>query len=193
MPNETPVLRRATPADAALLAELGARTFRDAFAADNRPEDMALYLRQAFSTDQIEAELREPGSVFLLAGTGNGAPPLGYARLVAGPAPPCVHGPRPVELSRIYVEQSVVGGGYGAALMRASLEEASRGGFATIWLGVWERNLRAVRFYERWGFVTVGEHEFVLGTDVQSDLVMERSLELGPSERAAAATPEVRE
>jgi len=62
----------------------------------------------------------------------------------------------------------------GAALMRASLDAARLSGHRTLWLGVWERNTRAISFYEQWQFATVGEHKFRLGSDNQTDLIMAR-------------------
>src|ERR671913_1701574 len=92
-------IRRATPADAALLAELGARTFAETFDADNRPEDMAAYLASAFSVEQTKRELSDPRSTWLVAEIDGEA--AGYAKLHAGEAPECVRGPDPVELARI--------------------------------------------------------------------------------------------
>lgn len=169
-------VRPATLDDVALLADLGARTFRDAFEADNRPEDMQQYLGQAFDPAVIAEEFRASGSTFLLGydEAFDSERPVGYTRLLAGSAPECVSGPKPVQLVRIYVEQKATGGGHGSSLMRATLDEARGQSFETIWLGAWELNERAVRFYERWGFRVVGSKEFVFGEDLQRDLVMVR-------------------
>ena len=170
-------LRTATVADAALLADLGARTFRGAFAADNDPDDLALYLAEAFTPERLAAEIADPSSTFFVAHDAAGAP-VGYARLVADRPHEAVSGARVAELARIYADQSVLGLGVGAALMRACLDAAA--GHDAIWLGVFERNPRAIRFYERWGFRTVGETTFTVGTDVQRDVVMARRLPGGP-------------
>jgi GNAT superfamily N-acetyltransferase len=167
-------IRRAGPADAALLAELGARTFHETFAADNRPEDMAAYLASAFSVEQTERELSDPRSIWLVAEIDGAA--AGYAKLYAGAAPECVRGPDPVELARIYAARAWLGRGVGALLLRACLEEARRGGHRTIWLGVWERNERARAFYRKWDFRDAGTQIFQLGSDTQTDVVMEREL-----------------
>ncbi|MFA9491557.1 MAG: GNAT family N-acetyltransferase, partial [Anaerolineales bacterium] len=86
--------------------------------------------------------------------------------------------PKPIELVRIYVEEEVVGQGLGSALMKACLEEIKTNGLGTIWLAVWQKNQRAIDFYKRWGFEKVGVKEFVVGSDVQDDFIMERSVEL---------------
>lgn len=167
-------LRQAASSDAALLAELGARIFHETFAADNALEDMAAYLETAFHPNQVAKELSDPRALFLIAES-EGAP-IGYAKLLAGEPEPCVAGPRPIELVRLYVQADWHGKGVGAELMRACLEQAQTMGFETIWLGVWPQNRRADAFYRKWGFREVGTHTFQFGSDAQTDLVMERSL-----------------
>lgn len=167
-----PVIRRAGIADAALLAELGARTFVETFAADNRPEDMAAYLATAFGPEQQVAELTDSHSTFLIAEVDGVA--AGYAKIHPGRTPERVTGERPIELVRLYVSQVWLGRGVGAALMRDCLGEARRAGYQTLWLGVWERNNRALAFYRKWDFREVGKHIFQLGDDPQIDILMER-------------------
>ncbi len=167
-------IRRASQDDTELIIELGARTFLDAFGLDNNPEDMEKYITSAFNPAQIASELSDPASIFLLAYIAE--KPVGYAKLQADEAPDCVRGFKPIELVRIYVEQGVMGKGYGAALMKACIEEAWQMGYETLWLGVWEYNERAQIFYRKWGFIQVGSKKFMIGSDVQQDLVMARSV-----------------
>jgi diamine N-acetyltransferase len=169
-----PAIRRATPDDAAPLTELAARTFWDTFAEHNRREDMEAYMSVAFTAPQLAAEIADPRATFFVAEAGGTL--AGYAKLYAGDAPPCVTGPRPVELARLYVSRDCLGAGVGQELMQACLDEARRAGHATMFLGVWERNERAKAFYLKHGFKFVGEHIFVLGEDRQTDLLMERAL-----------------
>jgi ribosomal protein S18 acetylase RimI-like enzyme len=168
-----PVVRRARAEDAALLAELGARTFEETFAADNRPENISAYLVSAFGQAQLAAELADPHSLFLIAEIQEVA--AGYAKLRAGVAPESVT-KKPIELERLYVSLEWLGRGVGAALMRACIAEAVQKGYRTIWLGVWENNHRARTFYRKWNFREVGEHIFQLGDDPQTDILMERLL-----------------
>jgi GNAT superfamily N-acetyltransferase len=165
-------VRYASAADNVLLAELGARTFYDSFAADNTPENMAAYLAASFSPAKQAAELADPSSVFLIAEV-KGAP-VGFARLRQGPPPAGITGLRPLEIARLYARQEWIGHGVGAALMQACLEEAEKRGCDTLWLDVWEHNLRARAFYRQWGFVEVGAQLFRLGDDLQNDLLMQR-------------------
>ena len=172
--SNQPHIRTATPADAEPLAALAERTFRDTFANDNSAGDMEAYVRDSFSLDRVRAELADGANTFLLAFVDGVEEPTGYAKLRTGTTDPSVTGPDPVELQRLYVDRSAIGHGVEAALMRASLEAARSAGHRTLWLGVWERNVRAISFYEKWGFETVGDHVFRLGSDDQRDLIMER-------------------
>ena len=167
-------IRKATEADASLLAEVGARTFDDTFAADNSPEDMASYLASAFGPSIQAAELADPSATFLIAEVDGEA--AGYAKLQASDAPGCVVGDKPIEIVRLYAERKFHGRGVGAALMRECLRAAEQAGAQTMWLGVWEHNHRAQAFYRKWGFRQVGDHEFRLGADIQTDILMAREL-----------------
>ncbi len=157
-----------------MLAELAARTFYEAFASANTPENMQAYISEAFTVSQLSAEISDPGATFLIAEVDGS--PQGYAKLYAGEAPPCIDGPSPVEISRIYIDQTCLGTGLGPALMQACLDEARRAGHQVIFLGVWERNLRAQAFYRKWGFEKVGDHVFQMGDDPQNDWIMMRRL-----------------
>lgn len=170
--NSGLTIRRGTPADALLLSELGTVTFSETFAADNTTEDMAAYIATAFSVEQQTRELEDPASIFLIAEVDGSA--AGYARLYAGEPEKGVEGTKPIELVRLYVSREWLGRGIGAELMRACIDEAHQAGHDSVWLGVWERNIRAQAFYRKWNFRSVGEHMFRLGADLQRDLVMER-------------------
>jgi GNAT superfamily N-acetyltransferase len=167
--------------DNELLALLCARTFRDTFGPDNTAEDMAAYLAQAFSPEKQAAELADPGTCFLIAEVEEEA--VGYARLREGPAPDGILPGRPIEIVRFYSVAAWIGRGVGAALMKRCLEHARQRGCETIWLDVWERNSRAIAFYQRWGFAEVGTQAFVLGSDVQRDLLMARPVQVNPAAR----------
>ncbi len=173
--NSLPLrIRSGCADDAALLAELGARTFAETFAADNSPENMAAYLTTAFNPTQQTAELADPLASFHIAEADGVA--LGYAMLRSGNVPEQVTGAEPIELVRLYVSQESLGSGVGAALMQACVERAQRAGYDTLWLGVWENNTRAQAFYYKWNFVKVGTHVFQLGDDPQTDFLMQRSV-----------------
>jgi ribosomal protein S18 acetylase RimI-like enzyme len=169
-------IRQATLEDAKLLTDLSYTTFWDAFAhhPKNAPDDLAHYMRQAFNIDQISAELADPQSIFLIASIDE--KPAGYAKLILDSIEEGVTAERPVELSRLYSHQEYLGRGVGQNLMDACFDRGRDDGYDVMWLGVWEFNPRAQRFYEKNGFRVVGKHTFVLGSDPQTDLLMQREL-----------------
>jgi ribosomal protein S18 acetylase RimI-like enzyme len=171
-PKPNPVIRRAKLADADLLAELGARTFSETFAAHNSPADMAAYLASSFGPAHQAVELADPHSSFRIAEVEGVA--VGYAMLRSGDVLDRVTDDDPIELVRLYVAQEYLGRRVGAALMRGCISDAKQQGYRTLWLGVWEHNHRARTFYRKWNFRDVGTHIFHLGNDAQTDILMER-------------------
>jgi ribosomal protein S18 acetylase RimI-like enzyme len=173
-------IRTARSADAPRLSRLAATTFRDTFEAENSPEDLERYLAETFTPEQQAAEIADPENTILVAEHGyssDNVELVGYAHLASGSVPEAVVGPAPLELKRLYVARAWHGRGVAQALMSALLDAARARGAKTLWLGVWERNPRAVAFYEKYGFTRVGEHSFTLGSDEQTDWVFVRPLE----------------
>jgi len=175
--NEDLVIRRAEDQDLHGLADLAARSFRDTFGADNDASNIEDYLGSSLTVESARNEFSDSSNIFLLALRGGHGAPIGYAKLCTTTEDPSIDGQNTVEIERIYADKSEIGRGVGAALMRACLGVAGDFGCQTIWLGVWEENKRAILFYERWGFATVGEREFALGSELQNDLVMAKRLE----------------
>jgi ribosomal protein S18 acetylase RimI-like enzyme len=169
-------IRPASVDDAKLLTDLAYTTFWDAFAhhPKNAPDDLAHYMRQAFTIEQITEELADPKSQFLIAEIDG--EPAGYAKLIFDTTEPEVIAEWPVELSRLYSHQKFLGQGVGQALMDACFDRAKETGRDVMWLGVWEYNPRAQRFYEKNGFRFVGKHTFLLGSDPQTDLLMQKEI-----------------
>ena len=171
-----PQIRLAAPADAARLAELAARTFRDTFAATNDPSDMAAHLAKAYGVAQQAGEIADLNVTTLLVDLGGDL--VGYAQLRFGSTPDCVTGSAPIELWRFYIVQEWQGRGIAAELMREVHAAAHRSGARTVWLGVWEHNERAKAFYRKCQFVDVGSHIFTVGQDAQVDRILVRSVGL---------------
>jgi ribosomal protein S18 acetylase RimI-like enzyme len=168
------MIRAGAASDATALAELAARTFRETFAADNRPEDIALHAAHTYGTSQQERELADPDIATLLVEADGQL--AGYAQLRSGVPPACVTGEKPIELWRFYIAQPWQGRGVAQALMRKVESDAYRRGGRTLWLGVWERNARAKAFYHKNGFIDIGSHMFMVGTDAQTDRILVRPL-----------------
>jgi diamine N-acetyltransferase len=167
-------IRYATTDDAGLLSELGARTFFEAFAQQNTPANMAAHLERSFSPEIQYRELSQADTVFLIAESEG--QPVGYLQLLINSREKGIEGSRPLEIRRIYVLPEFIGRGAGKELMTAAFNEARKWDCDCIWLGVWDRNNRAIVFYKKWGFHEVGAHIFTLGEDSQRDLIMVKDL-----------------
>lgn len=167
-------IRHATVDDLQLLIALGRKTFYDTFAEANTKADMDLYLEKNFNADQVRSEMDDAGNIFLIAESGN--IPAGYAKLRKGPVPSELNGQNAIELARLYVTKELIGKSAGRQLMDKCIATARDLGFATVWLGVWEHNPRAIAFYSKSGFEKFGAHPFMLGTDLQTDHLMKKDI-----------------
>ena len=163
------MLRRGVVADAAALAEFAARTFADAFGADNTPEDLAAYLAATYSAEQQARELADPDRITLLIEVGDAI--AAFAQVQRRAPPPCVTGPAPIEILRFYVDRPWHGKGVAQQLMQAAHHAAGAMGGATVWLSTWERNPRGRAFYAKCGFADVGTGYFQVGSDRQIDRI----------------------
>ncbi len=163
------ILRKASLTDATVIADFARQTFETAFGPDNTPEDMRAYLDACFSTPRIQDELINPEVIYLLAHADDQL--VGYVKLEAVPPPDYDAAIKPVQLSRIYVASHLLGQGLGSQLMQLTLQECRQQGYESVWLGVWDQNLRAQRFYERCGYKKIGKKSFILGSDIQVDTV----------------------
>ncbi|HEY0679275.1 MAG TPA: GNAT family N-acetyltransferase [Chitinophagaceae bacterium] len=167
-------IRFATKEDAAMIAELSRRTFYDSFAAHNTREDMEKFMNEQFTVSSLMEEVGAPSNIFIVAE--NMEEVAGYARMRESPAPAELNGQPSIEIARIYAVQNMIGKGVGNALMKKCIDIAYEMGKRVIWLGVWEKNDRAIQFYKKWGFEKFSEHNFVLGNDVQTDWLMKKVL-----------------
>jgi len=146
------IIRQAVIDDAKSLTALAHQTFWDAFAhhPKNAPDDLAHYIRQAFSFEQIKVELADQKNLFLIAEIEGEL--AGYSKLIFDNIEPGVTAENPIELSRLYSHQKFLGQGVGQTLMDACFERAKKAGCDVIWLGVWEFNPRAKRFTRKTAF-----------------------------------------
>lgn len=170
------MIRPATAADAARLSEFAERVFDEVFGPQNDEGDMASYLNEAFSPEIQRQEINTPGAIVLIAEDPGTKVITGYLHIAPGAVPDAVRGDAPAELKRLYVEPALHGRGIGKQLLDEGIARAKDAGTRTLWLGVWENNTKAQAFYTREGFARVGEHPFVLGSDTQTDWIMQRSI-----------------
>jgi ribosomal protein S18 acetylase RimI-like enzyme len=168
-------IRRAERDDAALLSTLGERLFRAAFGASNTNEDMELYVQSAFSEQRQGRELSDPRTRGWLIEDQSGAA-MGYAMVKLGAPDAEVDAKNPIEIVRFYVDSQYHGRGVASALMRTCIEQAREWSCDQLWLGVWDKNARAIAFYKKSGFRIVGSQAFQLGTDRQRDYIMVREV-----------------
>ena len=167
-------LRYATREDAELVADISRQTFYDTFAADNTEEDMTKFLDEQFTKGRLMLEVGSAENIFLLAQSGDVV--AGYLKLREGRRLTPFEWLRSLEIARIYVVKDFIGQGVGRLLMQAAIDIATQKEKEVIWLGVWERNRRAIDFYKSWGFEKFGECDFLLGNDLQRDWLMKKHL-----------------
>ena len=174
-PLSEPIIRYGRSGDAPELSRLAALTFRAAYEADLAGPALDRYIADHYSPAQQAAELADDRLTYLVVEQAGAM--IGFALLRTDEHHPAITGERPVMLSQIYLDPAHTGGGIGSTLMRRCLAEASARGHDTVWLGVWERNRRAIALYERWGFRAVGEMVFDFAGHAQRDMVMQRDVD----------------
>ena len=167
-------LRKATPADVSQLQDIGRQTFAETFGASNSEENMRTYLAEGFAADKLTAELQEPHSAFYFAEQAGRV--VGYLKVNTGPAQTETQTGNTLEIERIYVLQEFHGQRVGQLLYEQALDLARQAQAECIWLGVWEENPRAIRFYQKNGFEAFDKHVFKLGEDEQTDIMMKLPL-----------------
>lgn len=149
---------------------IGKKTFCETFSGENTKEDMEKYLKENFSSEQLEKEIRNENSKFFIVES-NGET-LAYMKLNFDEAQTEQGHNNTLEVQRIYVLEKCQGKGIGNLLMERSIEISRENDLNYIWLGVWENNIDAIRFYEKLGFEKFDKHIFKLGEDEQVDYLM---------------------
>ncbi|MFV0899169.1 GNAT family N-acetyltransferase [Rothia dentocariosa] len=163
-----------TVSDVSILRGIARDTFIETFSEANKAEDMERYLTENFSEEQLARELSNPDSFFYVAEVNGHV--VGYLKLNTARAQTEPQAADALEIERIYVLGSYHGGGVGQALYHHAMSVAEDRKASYVWLGVWEHNHRALRFYEKNGFIAFGTHIFQLGNDQQTDILMKKSV-----------------
>ncbi|MFJ7746408.1 GNAT family N-acetyltransferase [Peribacillus sp. NPDC097295] len=167
-------IRKCTLEDLPILQEIGCETFNETFKDQNSPENMKVYLDRAFNANQLETELSNSESAFFFIYVH--AEVAGYLKVNVNEAQTEKEGNDSLEIERIYIRKEFQGQGLGHHLINKALELAKEQNKQKIWLGVWEKNEGAIKFYERMGFTQSGTHSFYMGDEKQTDLVMTKML-----------------
>ncbi len=168
-------IRKITVSDLHELQEIGIRTFEETFASENSKEDMKKYLENSFASEKMKAELADKNSEFYFALFKGKA--IGYLKVNSGQSQTEIKSEDAMEIERIYVLKEFHGKKAGQVLFDKAIEIARVNNMKYVWLGVWEENHRAIRFYEKNGFVAFDKHIFKLGNDKQTDIMMKLKLD----------------
>ena len=156
--------------DLGTLIEISKDTFITAFEKDNNPSDFQSYIDDAFSVKKIKAELENPNSTFHFVYLKNKL--IGYFKLNENDAQSEQFEAQTLELERIYVIDSFQGKGIGKQMLFQVIDIAKFKELNFLWLGVWQENKSAVRFYERYNFKIFHEHAYYIGKEKQMDWLM---------------------
>lgn len=167
-------ITKASISDIETIQSIGKQTFHETFAESNTESDMQKYLDNNFSKEKVSAEVNNPDSQFYIAWEDQS--PIGYLKLNTGQAQTELQDESSLEIERIYVLSAYHGKKVGQLLYAKALEVAILLMKSSIWLGVWEENPRAIKFYSKNGFVTFDKHIFKMGDDEQIDIMMRKTL-----------------
>lgn len=170
-----PMIEMARSTDVNTIRDLSIATFAETFASLNTEEDMEQYNERHFSIDELQREIDNPDSTFVVAKVDGD--PAGYMKVNVGDAQTEEMLGNRMEVQRLYILQQYKRNGLGTRFMHTAFDMARAQGKSIIWLGVWEHNDAAIAFYKRMGFAQFGSHDFVLGDDRQTDLLMEAAVD----------------
>ena len=152
------------------LLYLSRKIFYDSFHAQNKPENILSYMDIAYTRNQLLSELLNPLSEHYFICEGEKK--IGFLKLNKAGVQSDINDPQSLELQRIYIDSAYQGQGLGAMLLEKAKERTRALHLGYIWLGVWEKNPNAIRFYQRHGYVIFGSHQFVMGDEVQTDILL---------------------
>ncbi len=167
-------IKKVTLIEIEQLREISRLTFFETFAAVNTEENMRKYLDEGFSTEKLTPELNDPNTEFYFATLDNKV--VGYLKLNFGLSQTELQDDKAVEIERIYVAKEFHGKKIGQLLYQKATQIAEQKNVDYVWLGVWEENERAIRFYQKNGFVRFDKHIFKLGDEKQTDIMMKMQL-----------------
>lgn len=170
----TLIFRECVMDDLAALQELSRRTYSDTFGHMNKPSNLKAYIERAFDIDKLRSELLNINSAFYFLYAGEKL--SGYLKLNEYKAQTDICDPQSLEIERIYIAKEFQGKGLGSFLIKNAIDIANIRKKAYLWLGVWERNHKAILFYKKHGFYVAGKHPFFMGEEEQTDFIMRKDL-----------------
>ena len=164
-------INKASISELETIQKISIQTFTETFAAANTAKNMENYIRDNFNLEKISSEINNPDSAFYIATFENET--VGYLKINFGNAQTEKQKENTLEIHRIYVLETFHGKKVGQLLLDEAIKIAQETNIDSIWLGVWEENHKALRFYTKNGFVEFDKHIFILGDEVQTDLLMQ--------------------
>lgn len=170
--NSKIYIRECLEIDIDILQKIGYETYDETFRQMNTAKTMEAYLSEAFDRDRVLSELKNSGSTFYFISVNDAL--AGYLKLNTTPAQSDINDIKSLEIERIYIKKRFKGKGLGKKLIVYALDAASEMGKSYAWLGVWEKNIPAIAFYEKMGFKRWKKHSFKMGSELQSDLLLRR-------------------
>ena len=168
-------IRQCQASELEVLRNMAIQTYESTFRSLNTPANMKAYLEEAFNVQRLQGELNNPNSTFFFIFKDQAL--AGYMKLNEMEAQTDLQDPAALEIERIYVKAEFQGDGLGKRLIQEALTIAHEANRQFVWLGVWEKNQKAVAFYQKMGFQVVGTHEFIMGDDHQTDFIMRLDLD----------------
>jgi len=167
-------VRKAKIEELPAVRELAIEVYTDTFAEHNTEENLQAFFNETYTLEKFTAEFSEPGSALYVAL--DDLKLIGFLRLRLSNEVEDQLGKNTIELQRLYIHRDYHGGSVSRQLMEEAMAYALAGKYDWIWLGVWEKNFKAQKFYTKWGFERFGEHVFQMGDDPQIDWLMKRTL-----------------
>ncbi|WP_310603224.1 GNAT family N-acetyltransferase [Anaerosporobacter sp.] len=166
------LMKQCTENEIGTLHEFSCKTFIETYGSKNTPENMQFYLDNNLNIEKLRADLLSENVYFYFLYTDDEL--SGYVKLNVAPAQTDINDEKSLEIERIYVAEEFQGKGLGKHLMNKAIEVAKEKKKEYIWLGVWDQNEKAIRFYKKHDFQKAGEHSFFLGDEKQVDYIMRR-------------------
>lgn len=168
------IIRAINLYDLLALQSISKQTFTETFASSNTKENMDKYLNEALSLEKLTDKLSNPNSFFYFIE--DNLIPIGYLKLNMGASQTELNDNTALEIERIYVTQAYQGKKVGQQLYEKAIQVAKDKKVEYIWLGVWEENHKAIRFYTKNGFNAFDKHIFTLGDEEQTDIMMKLAI-----------------
>lgn len=167
------IIRKCTVKDLNDLQSISIETFSDTFASQNDATDLEEYVAKAFTLEKLEDELKNPDSHFFFMYIADEL--AGYLKLNMAVAQTEKINRNGLEIERIYIRSAFKRHGLGRQLINFAQKYANKEKCQVIWLGVWEKNQPALDFYQSLGFKQIQKHDFYVGSDRQTDLILVKS------------------